>query len=92
MKKKQILSMSVLFLIKLFCLTTVCGQDQYTNYSYESYTSSTHNVTLPYRLFVPEGYDSNIEYPVVFQMVQWEIYGLYQNKRTYDHVVSGTST
>ncbi|KHG04622.1 putative proteing [Gossypium arboreum] len=33
-----------------------------------------------------------IEYPVVFQMVQQEIYGLCQNKRGYDHDVSDTDT
>ncbi|KHG26637.1 putative translation initiation factor IF-2 [Gossypium arboreum] len=33
-----------------------------------------------------------IEYPIEFQMVQQDIYGLYRNERTYDHVVSGTST
>ncbi|KHG22202.1 Putative Rieske 2Fe-2S iron-sulfur [Gossypium arboreum] len=33
-----------------------------------------------------------IEYPVVFQMVQREIYGLYRNERTYDHVCRQSSS
>ena len=33
-----------------------------------------------------------IEYLVIFQMIQRKIYDLYQNEKSYDHVVSGTGT
>ncbi|KHG08438.1 hypothetical protein F383_35568 [Gossypium arboreum] len=42
--------------------------------------------STPYPMF------GAIEYPVVFQMVQREIYGLYQNERIYDHVCRQSSS
>ncbi|KHG05512.1 hypothetical protein F383_31691 [Gossypium arboreum] len=42
--------------------------------------------SAPYPMF------GAIEYPVVFQMVQQDIYGLYRNERTYDHMCRQSSS
>lgn len=64
MKKRWITLIGLL----LITACAVFGADQYTNFSYESYTSTTHSTTLPYRLFVPDGYDPGTDYPVVFTL------------------------